>query len=71
MQRRKQRGIHPNEIKGWINHHTVSDNAKRRAHTSEEFNRALRKWFTHRSQRQAMSWESLQQRVMRGIARLV
>jgi RNA-directed DNA polymerase len=52
-------------IKGWINYHAVSDNARRVSSFLLDVKRILLKWFNRRGCKRAMTWHKLHVRLTR------
>lgn len=50
-------------VKGWINYHAISDNARRVSGFILNVKRILLRWYNRRSQRKPMTWEKLTKRL--------
>ena len=50
-------------VRGWVNYHAISDNARRVHSFLLEVKRMLLRWFNRRSQRRSMNWEKLVKRL--------
>jgi group II intron reverse transcriptase/maturase len=52
-------------VRGWVNYHAISDNARRVHSFLLEVKRMLLRWFNRRSQRRSMNWVKLMKRLRR------